>query len=211
VNVAITAAVITAVVTGVGWIVNHVLSERAERKRVRQAAQLSHVQEQLKKLYGPLAFLLWEGADTFEDLWNTLGPASIFREDHTLTDDELQLWLFWVDHDFMPRNTTIQRLLSTNTHLIEGGEMPKSYREFLDHHNNWRIHHERWTKNGIEYCWHSKVDWPQSFEADIIATFKALMKTHDDLIGALSESGARRRSGTELRNGRTTRLFMTSG
>jgi hypothetical protein len=145
-NVAITVAVITATATGVGWIVNHVLSERAERKRVRQAARLSYVQKQLEKLYGPLAFLVWEGRDTFNDLRNTLGPTSIFGGDRTLTDDELQLWLFWVDQDFMPRNTTIQQLLSTNAHLIEGGEMPESYRNFLDHHNNWRIYHERWTK-----------------------------------------------------------------
>ena len=141
----------------------------------------------------PPAFLVWEGRDTFDDLWNILGPTSIFGGDRELTNDQLQLWLFWVDHDFMPRNMAIRQLLSTNARLIAGGEMPRSYRDFLDHHNNWRICHERWKAKNVEYCWHSKVNWPDSFEADVITTFTKLMKSHDELIGVLAASGTRER------------------
>lgn len=37
-----------------------------------------------------------------------------------LSEDEVKLWLFWVEHDFMPRNEKIQQPLMTKARLIEG-------------------------------------------------------------------------------------------
>lgn len=186
-NPPVTAAVIAAAVSVLGWVINHILSSRSERKRARLTARLGHIEKQLSELYGPLAFLIYEGRATFSDLLQGLGRPYVFRSEQ-LPDDELKLWLFWVDHDFMPRNDKIQTILSTNSHLITGHELPESYIRFLDHHNSWRIVHERWKTDGTEYVWHSKINWPVDFEDDVLATFRQLMRTHSALVGAVVDT-----------------------
>ncbi len=185
---AITVAIIAAAISAVGWVVNYVLSSRSARERTRLDAQLSHVQRQLELLYGPLAFLLYEGRQTLSDLWEKLGPQSIFTEGRQLTNEELNLWLFWVDHDFMPRNVAIQELLATRTHLLADNKLPNSYIAFLNHHNSWRIQHARWKEEGVPYSWHSKVDWPREFEDEVLSTFEDLMGSHARLIGAVGRA-----------------------
>jgi hypothetical protein len=185
-NPPITAAVIAAAVSVLGWVLNHILSSRSERKRARLTARLGHIERQLSELYGPLAFLIHEGRATFTDLLQNLGRTYIFQGDEPLPADELNLWLFWVDHELMPRNEKIQTILSANAHLIAGDELPTSYVRFLDHYNSWRMTHERWKAEGIAYSWHSKINWPTDFEDEILTTFRRLMRTHSDLVGAVS-------------------------
>ena len=124
---AITVAVIAAAVSAVGWIVNYILSSRSERERSRLASRLSHIQKQLELLYGPLAFLVLEGRRSFKDLIDKLGRNHVFMHNRELPKDELDLWLFWVDHDLMPRNITVKNLLSTHARLVAGDKLPDSY------------------------------------------------------------------------------------
>lgn len=189
-NTAVVVAVIAGAVSAAGWLVNYVLSSASERRRVRLTAYLSHIERQLEELYGPLSFLVLEGKASFEDLLQTLGRRQVFIEGEALPDEELKLWLFWVDHDFMPRNAAIQSLLSAKTHLIAGASLPKSYIDFLDHYNSWRVTHHRWREKGISYSWHSKIDWPTEFEDDILGTFEALMGIRAELIGMVARGRA---------------------
>ena len=182
---AITVAVIAATVSAIGWIVNYVLSSRSEKERGRLIARLSHIERQLELLYGPLAFLVYEGRRSFLDLLDTLGRKSVFRGNDELPQDELELWLFWVDHEFIPRNIAIKDLLSKHTHLVVGDNLPPSYIRFLDHHNSWYVEHQRWKERQVPYSWHSKFNWPQEFEGEVISAFEHLMKEHAKLVGII--------------------------
>src|ERR1035438_8400772 len=195
---AITVAVIAAAASAIGWIVNYVLSSISERERNRLASRLSHIQKQLELLYGPLAFLMFEGRRSFIDLLETLGRKYVFINDRELPQDELELWLFWVDHEFIPRNIAVKGLLSAHTDLIVGNQLPESYIKFLDHHNSWSIAHQRWKEQGVPYAWHSKVNWPREFEDEVISTFEQLMKEHAELIGTIG--------GTESNSSKATFL-----
>jgi len=200
VKTAILVAAITGAVAVAGWFVNGILSGRANRRQAmlkdqldrRQALlgeQIAHVQRQLAELYGPLAFLLHEGEATFQDLLDTLGrrPGQyIFPAHGQLPDEELKVWLFWVDNDLMPRNSAIQKLLSAKTHLLVDGDLPASYLAFLNHFNSWRVSHERWKQEGVPYSWHSKVNWPKAFREEVLATFRTLMQQHARLLSEVS-------------------------
>jgi hypothetical protein len=188
---AVTTAIIAGAVSVVGWFTNSLLSSRADRIHARLAAQLSYVERQLAELYGPLAFLLYEGNASFADLLNTLGRSYVFKGGAPLPKPELQLWLFWVDHDLMPRNAAMQSLLENRSHLIEGSALPDSYVAFLDHYNSWRVRHERWKLEGIEYSWHSNINWPMQFEVDVIKTFHRLKLKHTALVGAVGKASSR--------------------
>ena len=184
-STAIVVAVIAGAVSAVGWVVNYVLATRTEKRRVRLQARLSHVERQLERLYGPLAFLIYEGRPAFDDLLRTLGRGVVF--DRRLSATELELWLFWVDNEFMPRNAAIQTLLSSQTHLMVGTKMPESYMVFLDHYNSWRISHLRWQKEKVPYEWHSRINWPQGFEDEVISTSQDLKREHARLIGMVTK------------------------
>jgi hypothetical protein len=188
VNATILVATITAMVTIAGWFINNVLTARSERNRSRLTAELNHVERQLSELYGPLAFLIYEGQSTFLDLLDNLGRTYVFWNDEPLPESELSLWLFWVDNDLMPRNAAIQELLATKGHLIAGRTMPPSYLDFMKHYNAWRVSHLRWKEEGIKYSYHSKTNWPRQFATDIVATFEELMQRHATLLGAVART-----------------------
>ncbi|MET8680936.1 hypothetical protein ABZW18_25990 [Streptomyces sp. NPDC004647] len=181
----ITVAVIAGSVSAVGWLVNHALSGRAERKRARHQAALTHVERQLEELYGPLLFLMHEGESSFSDFTQTVGGHAVFVNEQ-IEPDNLQPWLFWVDNDFMPRNRAIQTLLSTKAHLIDASRMPASYLQFLDHHNSWHVSHLRWKEDGVPYRWHSRTGWPRDFQSDVIATYERLKRYQKEISGILT-------------------------
>ena len=182
-STAVVVAVVAGLLTAVGWVVNYVLSGRSERRRRREDALLAHTGRQLEELYGPLAFLVIEGKQTFRDLLATLGRTHVFGADGKLSDEDLKTWLFWVDNDLLPRNDEIKRILMAKTHLIAGGEISPDTIAFLDHHNSWKINHLRWKTEGVPYSWHSKVDWPSQFEDEILATFRLLKARYATILG----------------------------
>jgi len=185
---AITVAIIAAAASAVGWIVNYTLSLKSEEKRRHLTARLSHVERQLELLYGPLVFLIYEGRRSFLDLMDTLGRKYVFKANQELPPDELELWLFWVDNEFIRRNIAIKNLLSNHAHLVVGDHLPPSYIKFLDHHNSWYIEHRHWKERQVPYSWHSKINWPDDFADEVIATFENLMKEHAALIGIIGGS-----------------------
>jgi hypothetical protein len=177
------AALMAATVTAGGWIANNALSARGDLRRRKAEARLTHVENQLEQLYGPLLFLVKEGRSAFHDFCDTLGRSNVFAEGRPLSPEERALWLFWVDHEFMPRNEAIQNLLSSNTHLIVGDRMPDSFLAFIEHYNSWRVTHLRWKEEGLPYSWHSKANWSGSFETDVIETYGRLKNLQIELAG----------------------------
>ena len=186
-NTSLVVGIIAASVTLIGWLVNHILTGQRDRRNQHLAASLKFVERQLEELYGPLAFLIMEGRRTFQDLLETLGRDYVFDEKDSLSDGDLKLWLFWVENDFFPRNEKIQQLLMTKTHLIEGNKVPSSFLKFLEHHNSWKVLHLRWQKDGVKYSWHSKINWPASFEKDALRTFNSLKAEHDRFLKRYTE------------------------
>ncbi|MFF7738783.1 hypothetical protein [Streptomyces sp. NPDC007984] len=185
---ALTATVVAACVSVIGWAVNYVLGQASERNRQKREARLQHIEKQLEQLYGPLYFLLHEGTSSFRDFCETLGRPYIFGPGNEISPADLETWLFWVDNDLMPRNTSIQELLASNSHLIEGSRMPPSYMEFIDHHNSWRVSHLRWKEEGVPYRWRARTEWPHAFERDVIATYEELKRRQAELSGLLAGS-----------------------
>jgi hypothetical protein len=185
-NTALTVAILGAVVTAIGWLITHILSTSAERRHQRLIAQVEFTKQQLEELYGPLAFLILEGEQSFRDLLEALGRNYVFPPNDHIEGDELNIWLFWVENDFFPRHQKIVDLLASKTHLIEGERVPDSFLAFLNHRHSWKINHELWQKQGVAYSWHSKVNYPREFPKEVLSTFEHLKKRHSLLIGKVS-------------------------
>lgn len=183
-DAAIVIALIGAIVTMVGWVANNVLSSISERRREKLNFQIEHTRQQLQKLYGPLAFLMFEGRQSYEELFIVLGRKYVFRtDDDELSEPERETWLFWAEHVFLPHNERIKSLMAKNVHLIEGPQLPKSWLAFLDHANSWQLHHERYLSSGKSYSLRSRINWPATFEDEVISTFAMLKERYADLLG----------------------------
>jgi hypothetical protein len=181
-NPTVIGAIVAAAVAATGWFASHFLSLRVEDRKLKQAAALKHIERQLEELYGPLAFLILEGRQTLHELLASLGRKHVFTEDRPLLDDELKTWMFWVENDFLPRNRKMKALISTKTYLVDGPAIPNSFLTFLDHHNSWQINHKRWQKEHIPYSWHSTINYPETFEEDVLNSFKSLKARHHQLL-----------------------------
>jgi hypothetical protein len=175
--------------SAVGWLVNHAITGRSDHRRQQLVWQLAFASEQLEQLYGPLAFLITEGEQTFRDLLKKLGRNYVFFGDNPLPPEELKTWLFWAENDFLPRNRQIQALLASKSHLIEGAKIPDSHIEFLKHYSSWELAQK---EQGAEYNWHSEVYWPRSFEYDVLTTFAQFKQRHAALLGRLGNEGKSR-------------------
>jgi hypothetical protein len=184
----VVVALIAAAVTAAGWLVNHILADRRAGERQQTEACLQYVERQLEQLYGPLVSLIYERRRTFIDLCDTLGRNQVFVEGQPLTEDELEAWLFWSEESFLPTNERIKQLLMSKTHLIEGEGFPQSYVALLDHCNSWNIRHKRWKEQGVEYSWHSKINWPLAFQQEVIETFQRLKARYTALLGQLTST-----------------------
>ena len=172
------AALIAGSVAAVGWFVSYTFTTVSNILSSKRAAALAHIEKQLEELYGPLAFLVLEGEQTFRELLDALGRDYIFDSNDKISAEDLKLWLFWAENDFMPRNLRIKTLLSEKTHLLYDSEMVASYLQFLNHHNSWMIRHLRWQKEHVEYSWHSNINYPEHFTEDVLNAFSELQKEH---------------------------------
>lgn len=176
-------AIVAATVSVIGWVTNYVLSGRDERRKKQLDASLAYLESQLQELYGPLSFLIQESRRSHQDLRQTLGRDEVFQEGKELTDEDLKVWLFWVENDILPRNDKIKELLTGKTHLIPGEQVPQSYLDFLEHHNSWKINHLRWQKDNVAYSWRSNRSFPDEFETEVLQAFANLKSKHSQMMG----------------------------
>lgn len=175
-------AIIAGSVATVGWFVSYALTSVSSVANAKRTAALVHIEKQLAELYGPLAFLVLEGRQSFEELLRVLDRKYVFGPNGQISESDLKTWLFWADNDLIPRNTKIQALLSQKTHLLYDSKMVVSYQEFLNHHNSWMIPHLRWNKEQVPYSWHSSINWPKNFEEDVLNAFANLQAEHAGLL-----------------------------
>jgi hypothetical protein len=206
VDVALLVAIIGAIITGLGWLVQSALDRRRQHQQVqadrdlnalrlaaedrlrRDSARLSQVTAQLQELYGPLVCLMYEGREGWDDLLRALGHPYLNIGGRGPDDPEVETWLFWAEHLFLPANERIMELLTTKMHLVEGPEIPDSYVSFIQHHQSWAIRHARWSEAGVPYDWHSPVVWPIDFEVEIHRTFATLKSRQEGLIASVTET-----------------------
>lgn len=173
-----------------GWLVTHQLSLRKDRRNHQLQSQLKFIERQIEEFYGPLAASLYEGRRTFRDLLECLGRDYVFLDDEELPEEELRIWLYWAEAEFLPRNEYIKNLIKAKAHLIEGAIFPDTFVIFLDHCNSWAVRHKRWKDQQEKYNWRSTVEWPEEFERQTIATFQSLKRRHSDLLGQLAVAPA---------------------
>ena len=193
---ALIGALIGSVVTMFGWIANYRLNRHYLKQQYdleftkhdrteRLLAAIRHKEQQMEKLYGPLAFRVKEGERAYSEVLHLLGRKSVFVGDETLSPADWDIWIFWVERFFMPNNAKIVSLIRENAHLIEGDGIPPSFSEFLDYHYSWKLHHQQHMEQKSDYSGHARFDWPKPFSEHVLATLENLKASHSGFMAEL--------------------------
>ncbi len=141
--------------------------------------ELSRVERQLKELYKPLLVLVQESHASVQDFMKTkLGRDWIFPLEK---EEEVKLWLAKAESDLMPRNERMCDLIRSKGDLVDGPELPPSWKALLEHQDGWRAVHNQWKKDHIPYHWHSPTSFPKRLESELEKTIETLEKRRDEL------------------------------
>jgi hypothetical protein len=144
--------------------------------------ELGRVERQLSELYRPLLALVAESRASVEDFMKTkLGRDWIFPFEKGREAEELKLWLEKAEGDLMPRNERMCALIRSKKDLVDGPDLPPSWKALLDHQDGWRAAHEKWKKDHVPYSWHAPSPFPKRLESELETTVQKLEKRRDGL------------------------------
>ena len=71
-DTALLVAIITATASILSWVVSSIFSSWREKRKEKLEARLKFIDKQLEELYGPLAFLVHEGENSFKSIFKTI-------------------------------------------------------------------------------------------------------------------------------------------
>ncbi len=136
------------------------------------------IDRQLGELYRPLLALVLESRASIEKFMETkLKREYIFPTDRDLEGAELKLWLEQAEGDTMPRNERMCALVRAKRDLVDGPELPTSFKQLLEHQDGWRAVHEKWKKDRVPYkSWKAPSPFPKQLQGELEETIQKLEK-----------------------------------
>src|SRR6266850_2404214 len=167
-----TAALIAAVVTIAGWYVTYFYTKRREDRTRRTEAQLRYRQRQIEELYGPLLSLI-------EQIFNTWQVReNIVTGGNPTPEQKEQIRHFFWQTYFYPLHQEIGALLKTKLYLLENGQMPASFADYLEHATQEACQNRLWDELHIDTSHVRGKPWPKTFHCDVTKMLDYLMKEH---------------------------------
>ncbi|HXH72176.1 MAG TPA: hypothetical protein VNI58_05110 [Mariprofundaceae bacterium] len=163
---------ITGVITIFGWYATYAYAKLREDRTRRLDLFLQLRARQIEELYGPLLSLIEQVFNVWQVRENVLRGTSCSEEDQRKIRE-----FFWLNY-FTPLHQDIGKLLRTKLYLLEGGILPESFNQYLEHATQEECQHRLWSELGIDT---SKVQgrrWPQEFHRDVKDTLDRLMQDY---------------------------------
>jgi hypothetical protein len=65
--------------------------------------------------------------------------------------------------------------------LVDGPDLPASFKALLEHQDAWRALHEKWKKDQVPYAWRSSAPFPKQLQGDLEAGIETLEKRRSAL------------------------------
>ena len=170
---------ITGAVTVFGWYATYAYAKMREDRTRRLDLLLRFRARQIEELYGPLLSLIEQIFNVWQVRENVLGGA-----DHSV-EDQRRIQAFFRQHYFTPLHQEIGALLRTKLYLLEGGRLPDSFTEYLEHATQEACQHRLWSELGIDTSKALGREWPDSFHDDVKRALDRLMKEHQSGLARL--------------------------
>lgn len=154
-----------------GWIVVHFLSKRREDRTRCSELVLTRISDQIEKLYGPLLSRIEQIHTTWEVKERIVNSTEVNNKEDVLG--------FIKNEHFFPLHQEIRNIISENMHLLEGREIPKSFRLFLEHSTQQVVKKQLEKEFSLELSNVKYVPWPKEFPKDVSYTLNELMNRYE--------------------------------
>ena len=138
--------------------------------------ELARINRQLDELYRPLLALVEESRVSYLAFKKKEGREELLPTNRTLTDEELKRYLDQIEKDMMPRNEKMCALIKSKRDLVDGADLPASWKALIEHHEGWREDHEKWRKEGVAYPFHARTGFPRMLEKELREKIQELEK-----------------------------------
>jgi hypothetical protein len=175
----ITPVLITAAVTAIGWYSTYAYAKMREDRTRRLDLLLKLRARQIEELYGPLLSLIEQIFNVWQVRENVLRGTEYSAEDQRRIKE-----FFWQQY-FTPLHQEIGALLRTKLYLLEGGRLPDSFTEYLEHATQEACQHRLWSELGIDTSKVPGRQWPQAFDNDVKTALARLMAEYQSGLARL--------------------------
>jgi len=170
---------ITGAVTALGWYATYAYAKLREDRTRRLDLLLKLRARQIEELYGPLLSLIEQIFNVWQVRENVLRGTAFSAEDQRRIQE-----FFW-QHYFPPLHQEIGVLLRTKLYLLEGGRLPDSFTEYLEHATQEACQHRLWSELGIDTSKVPGRGWPERFHSDVKTSLDRLMAEHQSGLARL--------------------------
>ena len=170
---------IAGAVTAFGWYATYAYAKLREDRTRRLDLLLKLRARQIEELYGPLLSLIEQIFNVWQVRENVLRGTAYSEEDQRRIRE-----FFWQKY-FTPLHQEIGALLRTKLYLLEGGRLPDSFTEYLEHSTQEACQHRLWSELGIDTSNVSGRRWPQAFHTDVKIALDRLMEDHQSGLARL--------------------------
>jgi hypothetical protein len=162
-------ALITGAITIVGWYVTYAYTKSREDRTRRLDIALKLKARQIEELYGPLLSLI----EQIFTVWQV--RQNILAGDRHTGDDQRRVREFFWKLYFSPLHEEIGALLRAKLYLLEGGHVPTSFEEYLEHSTQEACQHRIWAELAVDTSAVQGRKWPADFHEDVKGAFNRLM------------------------------------
>jgi len=165
----IAPVLITGAITAFGWYATYAYAKMREDRTRRLDLLLKLRARQIEELYGPLFSLI----EQIFNVWQV--RETVLRGTAYSAEDQRRIREFFWQHYFTPLHQEIGALLRTKLYLLEGGLLPGSFTEYLEHATQEACQHRIWSELNIDTSQVPGRRWPQAFDKDVKAALDRLM------------------------------------
>jgi hypothetical protein len=178
--------------TVVGWLV----AQRNSRENERRKARLELINRQLSELYAPMYISCVAGRTAHDALMSKLNrspDSELFEKNSMPSKIDVDEWMLWMEHVFMPLNTIREKIVLEKFHLLlrEDREQALSVSQDLLEHVCWcRAMVAKWKRdkdnpNFAAIDLYAPVEFPRDIEKPLSNSVAALQKQQAELLDAL--------------------------
>ncbi len=186
-DVTLTAAVITGVVTILVALAGYLITYWNNILLSRRSEQLNRINKQLNEFYGPLYSLVHSNSKawvTFRTKYRQ--GISYFSNDPLPTEEDIQAWRLWMTTVFMPINLRIYELIVSKADLLIESDMPDCLRELCAHVAAYQTVLKKWENDDFSENT-SLINYPGRALLDYSRrSFKELKERQANLLGERS-------------------------
>jgi hypothetical protein len=163
---------ITGGVTILGWYTTYAYTKMREDRTRRLDLLLKFRARQIEELYGPLLSLI----EQIFNVWQV--RENVLRGTAHSAEDQRRIREFFWEHYFTPLHQEIGTLRRTKLYLLEGGCLPDSFSEYLEHATQEACQHRLFAELGIDTSKVPGRPLPETFHSDVETALDRLMEEH---------------------------------